>query len=76
MSSKDFYLNLKLSNEFILNFFKRLLPNPYDQSIAFSSLLAVGTGSVVANLGQVPNQPVIFKVVNKKIQILNNLLCN
>jgi hypothetical protein len=24
----------------------------------------------------VPNQPVIFKVVNKKIQILNNLLCN
>jgi len=39
------------------------LPFPSDGSIALTSLFAVGTGSIAANLEQVPNQPMVFKVI-------------
>jgi len=42
---------------------KRRLPFPSDGSIALTSLFAVGTGSIAANLEQVPNQPMVFKVI-------------
>jgi hypothetical protein len=37
-------------------------PPPTDNFVALTTMIAASTGAVAANLKQIPNQPVVFKV--------------
>lgn len=39
-------------------------PTPSNKYVSFITLFAVTTGSIAANLMQVPNQPILYNVVN------------
>ncbi len=38
------------------------LPKPGDNFVELTSMFAVSTGSIGADLQQIPNEPIVFKV--------------
>lgn len=38
------------------------MPQPSDKYVSLTTLFALSTGSIAANLQQVPNQPIIYNV--------------
>ena len=43
------------------------IPKPTDNFVELTSLFAVSTGIIAADLQQIPNQPVVFMVKKNKI---------
>ena len=46
------------------------MPTPTDNFVELVSVFAVATGTISADLQQIPNQPVIFLVFNKIIRYI------
>jgi hypothetical protein len=47
------------------------MPQPTDNFVELTSMFAVATGTVAADLLQIPNQPTVFLVSMDKIIFLN-----
>lgn len=63
-----------------MSIYRFRIPKPTDNEVSFISMFAVSTGTISTHLQQIPNQPLVFKVINSivsnkdcfKIQIRSN----